>query len=52
MDIETVAHDSPEAIVTHSIDIDVGLKLKDALKVAGDIGFVNEAKEEVLLEFN
>lgn len=39
MDIETVAHESPEAIVTHPIDIAKGLSLMAAQKIATKIGF-------------
>lgn len=39
MDIETVAHESPEAIVTHPIDITRGLSLAEAESVATKLGF-------------
>lgn len=39
MDIETVAHESPEAIVTLPIDINKGLARSDALEVAKKLGF-------------
>lgn len=39
MDIETVAHETPEAIVTLPVDINEGLSLEAARKVAKDIGF-------------
>jgi succinyl-CoA synthetase beta subunit len=49
MDIETVAHDTPELIVTHSIDIRKGLSYGDALTVAKKIGFQSEKAEKVWL---
>ncbi|EGF81136.1 hypothetical protein BATDEDRAFT_34749 [Batrachochytrium dendrobatidis JAM81] len=39
MDIETVAAETPEAIVTHPVDINVGLQLADATRIAKQIGF-------------
>ena len=47
MDIETVAHDTPEAIVTLPIDINKGLAHADAVSVAKQIGFVGETVEKV-----
>jgi succinyl-CoA synthetase beta subunit len=47
MDIETVAHESPEAIVTLPIDINEGLSYEDAFSVASKIGFVNDAAKQV-----
>jgi len=39
MDIEAVAHETPEAIVTFPVDIRTGLKREDAIQVAQKIGF-------------
>jgi succinyl-CoA synthetase beta subunit len=38
MDIEAVAQETPDAIVTHPVDIRVGLKRADAESVAAKIG--------------
>ncbi|KAI8917853.1 ATP-grasp domain-containing protein [Powellomyces hirtus] len=46
MDIETVAAETPEALVTHAIDINVGLKRDDALNVAKKLGFTGSALDE------
>ncbi|KAI8821070.1 ATP-grasp domain-containing protein [Fimicolochytrium jonesii] len=46
MDIETVAAETPEALVTHSVDINVGLKREDAVNVAKKLGFTGKAQEE------
>jgi succinyl-CoA synthetase beta subunit len=48
MDIETVAHDTPDEIVTLPIDINVGLDKKAAIEVAQKIGFVGDGVEKVL----
>ena len=50
MDIETVAHDTPDEIVTLPIDINVGLDKKAAIEVAQKIGFVGDGVEKVLFE--
>ncbi|KAJ3414755.1 beta' subunit [Chytridiales sp. JEL 0842] len=42
MDIETVAHETPEAIVTHPVDIREGLKRADAEEVAQKIGLTGK----------
>lgn len=47
MDIETVAHETPDAIVTLPIDIEKGLSHKDAVDVAKKIGFVEDGIEKV-----
>lgn len=47
MDIETVAHETPELIIKHKVDIDEGLSYKDAESVAGRIGLEGEAKKKV-----
>ncbi|KAJ3217851.1 hypothetical protein HDU67_007137 [Dinochytrium kinnereticum] len=39
MDIEAVAHESPEAIVTHPVDISKGLARSDAEDIARKLGF-------------
>jgi succinyl-CoA synthetase beta subunit len=46
MDIETVAHNTPEAIVTHPVNIKRGLDFGDALTVAKKIGFQGDAAEK------
>jgi succinyl-CoA synthetase beta subunit len=46
MDIETVAHETPEAIVTHAIDINQGLSFGDAAAVAKKLGFKGDAVEK------
>ena len=46
MDIETVARDTPEAIVRLPIDINSGLDYNDAIKVATQIGFEGDAIEK------
>ncbi|KAI8929653.1 ATP-grasp domain-containing protein [Entophlyctis helioformis] len=46
MDIETVAAESPDAIITHPIDINTGLKLTDAKNVAVKLGFEGESVDE------
>lgn len=51
MDIETVAHDSPEAIVTFPVDINAGLSLKDAKQIAKAIGFEGAGVEKVGMEY-
>ena len=43
MDIETVAHENPDAIVTLPVDINVGLSRPDAVKVATQLGFTGDA---------
>ena len=47
MDIETVAHETPEKIVTHAVDINKGLEYGDAVQVAKKIGFHGDAVEKV-----
>jgi succinyl-CoA synthetase beta subunit len=46
MDIETVAHETPEAIVTHPIDIKKGLSFVEAAQVAKQIGFQGDQVEK------
>lgn len=46
MDIETVAAENPEALVTHPIDINVGLKREDAIHVAKKLGFSGNALDQ------
>ncbi|RKO98290.1 hypothetical protein CXG81DRAFT_3808, partial [Caulochytrium protostelioides] len=46
MDIETVAKESPEAIVTHPISLETGLTTKEAQSVATKLGFVGEAVDQ------
>lgn len=45
--IEEIAADHPEAIIQYPIDIHQGLLRSEALKIAGTLGFRNEALEEV-----
>ncbi len=47
MDIETVAHENPEAIVTLPIDINSGLDFVQASEVAKKLGFTGDAVEKV-----
>jgi succinyl-CoA synthetase beta subunit len=49
MDIETVAHENPDAIVTLPIDINTGLSYGDAIEVAKKLGFKGDAVEKVFL---
>ncbi|KAL2919548.1 succinate--CoA ligase beta chain [Polyrhizophydium stewartii] len=51
MDIETVAHENPDAIVTHPIDINAGLQLADARAVAVKLGFHGKAIDEAAQTF-
>nr|CAG8615748.1 7065_t:CDS:2 [Entrophospora candida] len=46
MDIESVAAESPEAIITLPIDIDVGLEKDSALTLAKKLGFSNKVQED------
>ncbi|KAI9209759.1 ATP-grasp domain-containing protein [Polychytrium aggregatum] len=46
MDIETVAHETPEAIITHSVDINKGLQREDAVSVAQKIGFQGKSIDQ------
>jgi succinyl-CoA synthetase beta subunit len=46
MDIEAVAHDSPDAIVTLPIDINKGLSHTDAVEVAKKLGFHEDEQVE------
>jgi succinyl-CoA synthetase beta subunit len=45
--IEEIAAEHPDAIIRHPIDITTGLLRSDALQVAGQLGFQNQALEEV-----
>jgi succinyl-CoA synthetase beta subunit len=45
--IEEIAAEHPDAIIHHPIDIMTGLERKDALKIGEQLGFRNEALEEV-----
>lgn len=51
MDIETVAAETPEAIVTLPVNITKGLSKLDALQVAKQIGFVGHAADEASKTF-
>ncbi|KAI8908365.1 ATP-grasp domain-containing protein, partial [Gorgonomyces haynaldii] len=51
MDIETVAAESPEAIVTHPINIDAGLSREEAVDVATKLGFTGAAVDEAASTF-
>ncbi|CAG8722413.1 6255_t:CDS:2, partial [Racocetra fulgida] len=46
VDIESVAAENPEAILTLGIDIDDGLKKDDALSLAEKLGFSPQIREE------
>ncbi len=39
MNIEEVAHDTPEAIITTSLDFEKGISHADGVKLAGELGF-------------
>ena len=52
MDIEAVAAETPEAIVTHPIDINVGLRLEDAKAVAQKLGFSGNKIDKVIIKLN
>lgn len=45
--IEEIAHDHPEAIIHHPIDIAQGLLREDALDIARKLQFRDHALEEV-----
>jgi len=47
MDIETVAAEQPEAIITQSVNINTGLQLEVAKEVARKSGFPESAVDEV-----
>ncbi|KAJ1338925.1 hypothetical protein BSLG_006560 [Batrachochytrium salamandrivorans] len=49
MDIEAVAAESPEAIVTHPVDMNVGLNLADAKKIAQKIGFEGQGIDKAMM---
>ena len=51
MDIEAVAHSTPEKIHRLSINPDTGLSPSDALKMAEKIGFTGEAAGEAAKQF-
>ena len=46
MDIETVAAETPEAIIKHPINIKKGLSIKEAMDVAGKLGFTGETQKQ------
>src|SRR5436305_11871598 len=46
MDIETVAKESPEAIITTPVDINVGVTEEIATKIAKQLGFSQQCIEE------
>ena len=48
VDIETVAHNTPEAIITLPIDSKVGFTHELALKLAKDMGFTPRVKNKLL----
>ena len=45
--IEEIAAENPDAIIRHPINIEHGLQREDALGIADQLGFRNEAMEEV-----
>ncbi|RKO87113.1 ATP-grasp domain-containing protein [Blyttiomyces helicus] len=51
MDIETVAAETPEALVTKSIDIKKGLQIEDAQEVARKLGFTGKAVDQAVDTF-
>ncbi|KAI8807052.1 ATP-grasp domain-containing protein [Cladochytrium replicatum] len=48
MDIEQVAHESPEAIVTLPVDIKTGLTVEGAKEVATKLGFTGKGHEQAV----
>lgn len=50
MDIEAVAANTPEAIVTTPIDVTVGFTNESAMEVAGKIGFEGESQAKAAKE--
>jgi len=51
MDIEQVAAESPDAIVTHPVDINKGLSQSEARSVAQKLGFTGEALDQAAETF-
>ena len=47
MDIEKVAHETPEAIITEPVDMSKGLQLEQARRVAEKIGFSGDQANTV-----
>lgn len=45
MNIEEVAHDTPEAIITTELDFDNGITLAEGIKLAEKLGFKEGARE-------
>ncbi|XP_006817696.1 succinate--CoA ligase [ADP-forming] subunit beta, mitochondrial-like [Saccoglossus kowalevskii] len=51
VNIEEVARDHPEAIVTHPIDVTQGLSKEDALMIAEKVGFSTKSQEHAADSF-
>lgn len=47
MNIEEVAQDSPEAIITEPIDIHEGVTLEQAVRIAKTLGFPKRCIDQV-----
>ena len=52
MNIEDVAHDTPEAIITTTLDFDNGISHEDAVALAKQLGFKPEAQKNAADVFN
>ncbi|KAJ9105990.1 Succinate--CoA ligase [ADP-forming] subunit beta, mitochondrial [Naganishia cerealis] len=51
MNIEEVAHDTPDAIITTPLDFKTGISHDDAVALAGKLGFAPEARENAAKVF-
>ena len=52
MNIEEVAHDTPEAIITTTLDFENGISKEDGVALAKKLGFAAEAQENAADVFN
>lgn len=52
MNIEDVAHDTPEAIITTTLDFENGISKEDGLALAKKLGFEPKAQENAADVFN
>lgn len=52
MKIEDVAHDTPEAIITTNLDFDNGISHADGVKLAEQLGFAPNARDNAADVFN
>lgn len=51
VDIETVAAETPDAIITHPINLDKGLSHEEALKIAKKVGFTEDCQDKAASTF-